>query len=393
MSTKTNVLQLVKPDYNENADINVINSNMDILDNEFSNLRNRYLPLTGGTLTGTLNGTNVTLSGSIANSANDNGLYISGGTSWSDGASCYLYGQNYADKKGLVELTANNGTNNATMTLYPNGNIGVNKYFSISTNGKASTYYNTDGTVGMNNGSRTLELNADNNLYFNGGKIAKIFNIEYSDLKMFDVSNKSNDSYLVQGEYSLQIFQDKQSLWTEMYVMVWSTAGDKWFKFKSPITWKNQESTFVVTSLGSIKSSHTFYENTCYWVDNNTFYMFSRGKYCQMYHFAGYAMTLFDQTNTADLFKIDETTERMTVQTNAKAELEEINANIQELQVASVSGLSSTDEQTYTVMQSGNVLTLNDDKLNELHTNLVNRRSELLEVLKNGQKSNNQIGR
>lgn len=383
MATKTANLNLTKPEMSDYANITDISNNFEILDNAYSKLNSKFLPLTGGTLTGPLNGTDITLSGSIAKKTTDNGLYLRGGTTWDDGGSCYLYGKNHPTNNGLIKLTANNGTNNATLALYPGGNITNNRNFALSADGKGNTYYSTDGTVGMSNGARALELNKDGNLYFNGGRVSKIFNFSYSDIKKFDLVNHPESEDVVPGEYSLQIFQDKQTLWTEMYILLWNDGKTKWFTLKSPITWKSQEGTFITTSVGLVSGYDNYYDNACTWADNNTFFVYSRSGLYQMYHFAGFASSEFRYPPVSELFYIDDTTERMTVQTNAQIELQSINNQIQELQVASVCSLSSTDEEpTYQVVKNGSVLTLNDAELNELHTNLVNRRSELLDILK-----------
>lgn len=329
-----------------------------------------YLPLTGGTMTGNINSSNAT------------GLSLQGATSWANGAAIELRARtDTSNYKGCLILDANLNNDQNRLIIKPNGVITCNRNVTLQAKDGTGLYAKTDGSCGISNGTTTFEFGIDNNFYFNGGRIAKIFNLDYSDIRKFDVSSKPNMSYLSQGEYSLQIFQDKQSLWSEMYVLVWNTSGDRWLKFKSPISWRNQEGTFIVTSVGRITGYDNHSDNACTWIDNNTFYMYSRGDLYQMYHFAGYASAIFG-AKTADLFEIDETTEKMTVQTNARAELQSINNKLQDLQAASVSATSIDGEDTYTIYKDGQVVEMNYEQLNNYHDTLTDRRAELLDILK-----------
>lgn len=168
MSTLTTNLNLVKPDYTDYADINVINGNMDILDDEFSNLRNRYLPLTGGTLTGDLIGTDIKLSGRITSTNTTGGMYINGGTAWADGASVYAYGKDHETNGGQLALYANNGTDSARFTINTNGNITTDKENFAIIGKSGGNVYVTGKTVGLSNGSSTLELHGENRIWYNG---------------------------------------------------------------------------------------------------------------------------------------------------------------------------------------------------------------------------------
>ena len=169
MSTLTTNLNLVKPDYTDYADINVINGNMDILDSEFSNLRNRYLPLTGGTLTGDLIGTNIKLSGRLTSTNTTGGMYINGGTALADGASLYAYGKDNKNNSGQLALYANDGSNSARFTINPNGNITTDKENFAIVGKSGGNLYITGSTVGLSNGKTTLQLNGpDNTIWYKG---------------------------------------------------------------------------------------------------------------------------------------------------------------------------------------------------------------------------------
>lgn len=361
MATQTTNLNLTKPEMSDYANINDLNNNFEILDKAYGDLHGKYLPIAGGTMTGDINSSNST--GLALRSANGAGIEMRTRTDTSD-------------YKGCLILDANLNDDQCRLTMKPNGVITANRDLTIQAKDNSGVYMKTDGTTGMNNGTTTFEVNANNNLYFNGGKLCKVFNRDYKDIKKIDVATKETMSELVQGEFSLQIFQDKQTLWTEMYVLVWNTSGDKWFKFKSPVTWANQEGTFVFTSVGCVTSYNFYYDNACTWIDNNTFYMYSRGNLYQMYHFAGYAAELFGE-HTASLSYDDEMHE-MTVQTNAAVELQSINTRLTELNAAAT---YAVDDNNYAIFKDGKVVTMSDDELNEYHTSLVDRRAELIKTL------------
>lgn len=364
MSTETTHLKLVKPEMSDYADIRVLNGNMDILDKAYNDLNGKYLPIAGGTMTGDILSSNTT------------GLKLCGADTWANGAGLELHAKtDTSDYKGCTIIDANLNDNQSRYVFKPTGAFNINKSQCSINNATGSQLYFNGKAVGLSDSEKTFELN-NGKLYFNGGHIAHIFNRDYSDIKKIDVTAKANMAELVQGEYSLQIFQDKQTLWTEMYVLVWNSGGDKWLKFKSPVTWKSQEGTFVVTSVGRIEGYNVYADNACTWIDNNTFYIFSRATMYQMYHFAGFAAGEF---STHSVMEYNDETHNMTVKTNAAAELQSINNQLTEL---NASAAVFSDEGEYTVYKTGEVVTMNDDQLNEYHTELTTRRSELLELLK-----------
>ena len=368
MATYTTNLNLTKPELSDYANITDISNNFEILDKAYGDLNGKYLPIAGGTMTGNIN------------SSNSTGLTLHSATSWANGAGIEMRARtDTSDYKGCLIFDANLNDNQHRLIMKPNGVLTSNKDITLQAKDNTGLYAKTDGTCGMSNGTTTFEFNSDNKLYFNGGRVCNVFNRDFSDIKKIDVSTKSSMTDLVQGEFSLQIFQDKQTLWTEMYVLVWNTSSDKWFKFKSPVKWASQEGTFVVTSAGFITSYNNLGDNTCTWIDNNTFYFYSRGNIYQMYHFAGYAAELFGE-NAASLSYDDEMHE-MTVQTSAVNELQSINNQLNELNAAAVCAESIDGEDTYTILKDGKVTTMNDAELNEYHDALTDRRLELLKIL------------
>ena len=365
MATQTTNLNLTKPEMSDYANINDLNNNFEILDKAYGDLSGKYLPIAGGTMTGNIN------------SSNSTGLTLHSATNWADGAGIEMRAKtDLGDYKGCLIFDANLNDQQHRLIMHPTGVLAANRDITLQAKSNCGLYTRTDGTCGMANGTTTFELNSDNNLYFNGGRVYNIFNRAYNDIRKVDVSSKTNNSYLVQGEFSLQIFQDKQTLWTEMYVLVWNSAGDKWLKFKSPVTWASQEGTFIVTSVGYTVGHNNVGDNTCTWIDNNTFYMFSRETIYQMYHFAGYAAKLFGE-DTARLLYDDEMHE-MTVRTNAAAELQSINTQLTELNAAAT---CAVDANNHTIFKDGKVVTMSDDDLNEYYKSLVDRRTELLKTL------------
>ncbi len=88
----------------------------------------KYLPLTGGTLTG-----NITYNGnsdfSIARYTDTGRTVLRGGTNYNDGASIYLNGKNYSGDvgaPGAMKIIASNGTQSGTLDLSPDGTLTLN---------------------------------------------------------------------------------------------------------------------------------------------------------------------------------------------------------------------------------------------------------------------------
>ena len=128
MATKTTNYNLIKPDLADDADIRVINGNMDVLDNQLKSISdkandvNNKLPLTGGTMTGAIKTTD-----NIYKSSNDGKLVLSGSTDASHGGRISLLGEK---QNGMVKITADNDTVSCETYFKPNGYIlnGIDMY-------------------------------------------------------------------------------------------------------------------------------------------------------------------------------------------------------------------------------------------------------------------------
>lgn len=83
--------------------------------NNFDN----YLPLSGGTMTGT-----IKVSGYLAsNTNNTSNVRIVGGTSFSNGSALDLYGKDHSTSAGRFVLVANDGTNSKHFVGKPDGTL------------------------------------------------------------------------------------------------------------------------------------------------------------------------------------------------------------------------------------------------------------------------------
>ena len=115
----TNSLNLKKPDQTDFYNVDDFNANADILDVQISNIKSGYLPLTGGTVTGTITaGTDVSLRRTV------NNAYVSvrGGTNYNTGASVNLFGLEHATAPGRLELVVPvDSETRLNMSLRPNG--------------------------------------------------------------------------------------------------------------------------------------------------------------------------------------------------------------------------------------------------------------------------------
>lgn len=134
MATKTANYNLIKPDLTDDADIRVINGNMEVLDNQLKSISdtandvNNKLPLTGGTMTGAIKTTD-----NIYKASNNGVLVLSGSTDASHGGRINLSGEK---QSGLVKITADNGT--------------VSNIFEVTAEGGGSQYNFNGLTTYMN---------------------------------------------------------------------------------------------------------------------------------------------------------------------------------------------------------------------------------------------------
>lgn len=98
----TKNLKLSKPSYDDDVDIQIINTNMDIIDENINNidlspyaLKKDYLPLTGGNITGELTVQNKNVVTIIETLTNDNGY-------------CIKYSDGYMEQHYKVATTTDN---------------------------------------------------------------------------------------------------------------------------------------------------------------------------------------------------------------------------------------------------------------------------------------------
>ena len=85
---KTTNLKLNKPGYDNVADIGALNENADILDAEIQGIKNDYLPLSGGTITGSIV---AGASMSVIKGDKTKNIIITSGTAFNDSPSLTLY--------------------------------------------------------------------------------------------------------------------------------------------------------------------------------------------------------------------------------------------------------------------------------------------------------------
>lgn len=83
-------------------------------------LQSVYLPLSGGTLSGTIRSS---VEATITGETDGAGLRFSGGTGWNAGASVVVYGKEHASYPGMFRIKASNGTDDAILLGKPDGTL------------------------------------------------------------------------------------------------------------------------------------------------------------------------------------------------------------------------------------------------------------------------------
>lgn len=121
----TKWFKLRKPEQEEFYDVDDFNFNADILDTELKNVKDSYLPLVGGTVTGdvVINGALTVPNGVIR--TNDTSKAIDIGCTADDksGAKLLLGGKDATNNAGEFVITATNGTNLFNFLGLPNGKL------------------------------------------------------------------------------------------------------------------------------------------------------------------------------------------------------------------------------------------------------------------------------
>lgn len=116
-----------------------------------------YLPLSGGTLSGS-----ITRSGDLViNSSDTSWIRLNGGTSNSNGAYVLLYGKSHSSNPGKAIVRVNDGTNSKDLTLYPNGTItwgGSSDYLVYGKGSYSMTNMVATGYLTSSNKQLTLSL-------------------------------------------------------------------------------------------------------------------------------------------------------------------------------------------------------------------------------------------
>lgn len=180
MATKTKNYNLIKPDLTDDADIRVINGNMDVLDNKLKNISdtandvNNKLPLTGGTMTGA-----IKTADNIYKNTNNGVLTLSGSTDASHGGRIDLSGEK---QSGRVKITADNGTD---------ANV-----FEVSADWGGSKYTFNDIPVYMNSSTNYFRFGPDGaNLRLGKDKVLYSDAIKFNFNGFLGYFNNTNDYF------------------------------------------------------------------------------------------------------------------------------------------------------------------------------------------------------
>ena len=121
----TKWFKLRKPEQEEFYDVDDFNFNADILDAELKNVKDNYLPLAGGTVTGdvAINGVLTVPNGVIRTNDTSKVMTIICTADDKSGAKLLLGGKDATDNAGEFVITATNGTNTFNFWGLPNGKL------------------------------------------------------------------------------------------------------------------------------------------------------------------------------------------------------------------------------------------------------------------------------
>lgn len=121
----TKWFKLRKPEQEEFYDVDDFNFNADILDTELKNVKDSYLPLVGGTVTGdvVINGALTVPNGVIRTNDTSKAIDIRCTADDKSGAKLLLGGKDATNNAGEFVITATNGTNSFNFWGLPNGKL------------------------------------------------------------------------------------------------------------------------------------------------------------------------------------------------------------------------------------------------------------------------------
>lgn len=121
----TKWFKLRKPEQEEFYDVDDFNFNADILDTELKNVKDSYLPLVGGTVTGdvVINGALTVPNGVIRTNDTSKAIDIRCTADDKSGAKLLLGGKDATNNAGEFVITATNGTNLFNFLGLPNGKL------------------------------------------------------------------------------------------------------------------------------------------------------------------------------------------------------------------------------------------------------------------------------
>ena len=158
---QTSNFSLNKPELTDSPDITVLNPNFDKIDEnlksltdkdtelntEINQVKNGYLPLSGGTMTGNLKGSSK--SWSIQKTTTDGNLTLRGGTSIDNCATLVLGGKDDSTYLGQFFIRATSDSANSSLAGYPDGKL---------TWGGKHVVRSINGTFADASGNVTLEV-------------------------------------------------------------------------------------------------------------------------------------------------------------------------------------------------------------------------------------------
>ena len=121
----TKWFKLRKPEQEEFYDVDDFNFNADVLDTELKNVKDNYLPLAGGTVTGdvAINGALTVPNGLIRTNDTSKIITIMCTTDKKSGANLVLGGKDATNNAGEFVITATNGINSFNFWGLPSGKL------------------------------------------------------------------------------------------------------------------------------------------------------------------------------------------------------------------------------------------------------------------------------